>query len=157
MHRLKAGLVASFACSRLDSRACTGWPNSVIFSSIPDRRGTNTKDPATPREKREGCAARAVSFAELGKTPSCPGGWAVSRCLASQEHCDGNPRILPMVFINNGDNSSLTGLQFAAHGAEGITSLWPTLSLVELSCPARCDVPANACDALGKRTGPAAG
>ena len=113
--------------------------------------------PCHPREKREGCAARAVSFAELGKTPSCPGGWAVSRCLASQEHCDGNPRILPMVFINNGDNSSLTGLQFAAHGAEGITSLWPTLSLVELSCPARCDVPANACDALGKRTGPAAG
>ncbi len=27
--------------------------------------------------------ARAVSFAELGKTPSCPEGWVVSRCLAS--------------------------------------------------------------------------
>jgi hypothetical protein len=62
MHRLKAGLEASFACSRLDSKAPTGWPDSVavILSSIPDQRGTNTKDPAS-QEKSVKVARRALS------------------------------------------------------------------------------------------------
>ena len=49
MHGLKGGLEASFACGRLDAEASTRRPDSaaVIFSSIPDQRGTNTKDPAT--------------------------------------------------------------------------------------------------------------
>jgi hypothetical protein len=73
-----------------------------------------TVQPNSPHEYQRPCrheksVARRAPSASLswGKTPSCPGGWAVSRCLASYGHCDGSPRILPMVSINNGDNESL--------------------------------------------------
>ena len=36
------------------------------------RGSQRDKDAGHPRQKREGSAARAVSFAELAKTPSCP-------------------------------------------------------------------------------------
>jgi hypothetical protein len=38
--------------------------------------------------------ARAVNFFDLGRTSSCPGGRAVSRCLASSKEYEGNPLLL---------------------------------------------------------------
>ena len=62
MHGLKAGLEASFACNRLNSKASIGWPDSiaVISSSIPDQLGTNAKDYAT-YEKSVKVAQRPLS------------------------------------------------------------------------------------------------
>jgi hypothetical protein len=62
MHGLKGGLEASFAGSRLDSEASIGRPGSaaVIFSSIPNQRGTIPKRSAT-RQKSMKVARRALS------------------------------------------------------------------------------------------------
>ena len=65
MHGLKADLQASFACGQLDSKVSSGWPDSVavIFSSIPDQRGTNTDYHATLEKSVK--AARRVPSTSL--------------------------------------------------------------------------------------------
>ena len=67
LHRMRSPkaddvVSSSFACSRFDSKASTGVARfrSRDLSSIPDQRGTNTKDPAT-HEKSVRVARRALS------------------------------------------------------------------------------------------------
>jgi hypothetical protein len=79
MQRLKVGLEASFAGSRLTRGRAAGWAAVILFVNSRSARYEYHTHEKSVRFARRG----AVSFAELGKTPSFPGGWAVWRCLAS--------------------------------------------------------------------------
>jgi hypothetical protein len=98
MHMLKADFEASLACG--------GWEDLGTFVHPGSAQYEHHK-PSLYERASKLRGARCVSFAGLGKTPFCPGGWAVARCLASWEHYDGNPSMLPMVFLYGGDNEKL--------------------------------------------------